>query len=110
MGSVYDLDRIDKNPRCSDVKEAVIIINLAGASISFILLSLSIVRMKLKKGRLPFLTIIIIFIFSSEILNTISKMIQLLKYCFEDTRIKEDINEVETPRGMICQIQIFKYN
>ena len=106
MGSVYDLDRIDKNPRCSDVKEAVIIINLAGASISFILLSLSIVRMKLKKGRLPFLTIIIIFIFSSEILNTISKMIQLLKYCFEDTRIKEDINEVETPRGIICQIQI----
>jgi ABC-type multidrug transport system fused ATPase/permease subunit len=106
MGNVYDTIKAEKNPRCSDVKGAIVIINLSGASISFILLFVSILLMSLKKGRLSFLTKIIIFIFSSEILNTISKLLQMLKYAFDDTRDKDDKNEVETSRGIICQIQI----
>ena len=106
MGNVYDTIKAEKNPRCSDVKGAIVIINLSGASISFILLLVSILLMSLKKGRLSFLTKIIIFIFSSEILNTISKLLQMLKYAFDDTRDKDDKNEVETSRGIICQIQI----
>ena len=40
-------------------------------------------------------------------MNIISKMLQLLKYIFEDTRDNYDVNNsVETPRGIICQIQI----
>ena len=106
MGNVYDTIKAEKNPRCSDVKGAIVIINLTGASISFILLLVSIFLMRRKKGRFSFLTQIIIFIFSSEILNTISKLLQLLKYAFEDTRDNNDKNEVETKRGIICQTQI----
>ena len=106
MGNVYDTIKSEKNPRCSDVKGAIVIINLTGASISFILLLVSIFLMRRKKGRFSFLTQIIIFIFSSEILNTISKLLQLLKYAFEDTRDNNDKNEVETKRGIICQTQI----
>lgn len=105
MGEIYDTNDMEYYPKCSDVKGAIIIINIAGASISFILLSISIIRMICING-LPFLTHIIIFIFSSEIVNTISKILQLLKYAFEDTRMNDDTNKIQTPRGVICQIQI----
>ena len=106
MGDIIDTEKIDKNVRCQDVKKAVIFINLIGAPVSFIALLISIIRMILRKKRLSFLTYIILFIFSSEIINTISKMLQLFKYCYHDTRDADDDNTVETPRGIICQIQI----
>ena len=105
MGSIYDLENIQNNPRCVDVKGMIVIINLVGAPSSFLLLILCIIRMLLYKKK-SFVTYIIIFIFSSEIMNTISKMLQLVKYRFEDTRMNNEPNSKETPRGIICQIQI----
>lgn len=35
-----------------------------------------------------------------------SRALQFLKYAYDDTRIKPWKNDVETPRGIICQIQI----
>ena len=106
MGSIYDLENIDKNPRCSRIKGGIILINLVGAPLSFTLLLIGIIIMICNKKRLSFLTYIIIFIFCSEIMNTISKMLQLVKYAFDDTRMNNDPNNIETPRGIICQIQI----
>jgi hypothetical protein len=106
MGAVYDLERIDHNPRCSDIKEPVIILNLLGSCISILVLAWTIIRMGMNNKEKSFLTQIIMFIFSTEILNPLSKLLQLFKYAFEDTRTKDDINEIETPRGIICQIQI----
>ena len=59
-----------------------------------------------RKKRLSFLTYIILFIFGSELLNMVSKLLQFLKYAFEDTRPQPKPNKEETPRGIICQIQI----
>ena len=106
MGSAYDLDKIEYNPRCRDVKEAVIILSYIGIFFSSLTLIFGIYKMLLKKGRLSFFTRIILFIFFSEILNMVSRCLQFLKYAFEDTRGKKDKNDVETPRGIICQIQI----
>ena len=106
MGAVYDLERIDNNPRCRDIKEPVIILNLLGSCISILVLAWTIIRMGMNNKEKSFLTQIIMFIFSTEILNPLSKLLQLFKYAFEDTRTKDDINEIETPRGIICQIQI----
>ena len=106
MGAVYDLERIDNNPRCRDIKEPVIILNLLGSCISILVLAWTIIRMGINNKEKSFLTQIIMFIFSTEILNPLSKLLQLFKYAFEDTRTKDDINEIETPRGIICQIQI----
>ena len=106
MGAVYDLERIDNNPRCRDIKEPVIILNLLGSCISILVLAWTIIRMGIDNKEKSFLTQIIMFIFSTEILNPLSKLLQLFKYAFEDTRVKDDINEIETPRGIICQIQI----
>ena len=105
MGSIYDLENINNNPRCVHVKGAIVIINLIGAPVSFIILIFCIIRMAINK-RKSFITYIIIFIFCSEIMNTISKMLQLLKYKFDDTRMDNIPNKHETPRGIICQIQI----
>ena len=59
-----------------------------------------------RKKRLSFLTYIILFIFCSEFINIISKALQFLKYAFDDTRPSKRTNKEETPRGIICQIQI----
>ena len=107
MGDIVDLENDWSNPRCEHVKLGVIIINLIGAPSSFIILVISIFKMLKNKKRIPFLTMIILFIFLYEIMNSISKMLQLLKYAFEDTRIIRQNNRIETPRGQICQIQIF---
>ena len=106
MGTIIDLKYLDTISKCKEVKFTVIIINLVGAPLSFLLLVICIIRMILIKRILTFLTRIIILIFFSEIFNTISKMFQLLKYNFKDTRYSGNSNDVETPRGIICQIQI----
>ena len=106
MGSAWDLDRVEYNPRCKDIKEAVMIITYIGIFSSTILLIFGLVKMTCQKKRLSFLTKIIIFIFCSEILNMGSRALQFLKYAYDDTRINPWKNDVETPRGIICQIQI----
>ena len=106
MGDLIDLENIENIPRCEHAKLGVIIVNYIGVPSSFIILVISIFRMCYKKKRIRFLTSIILFIFFFELMNTISKMLQLLKYKFEDTRPYLDENSVETPRGIICQIQI----
>ena len=61
----------------------------------------------LKKKSLSFLTYIILLIFSAEMMNNISKLLQYFKYAFEDERDNHSFNnDKETPRGIICQIQI----
>ena len=106
MGALYDLENIESNPRCRDIKGAIIIINLIGAICSlFTLIIIQAIDLKKNKKK-AFLSKIITFIFFSEIMNSISKLLQLVKYAFEDTRMNNDINEIETPRGIICQIQI----
>ena len=101
---------IDRNPktiyRCKDVKETIIFINLIGAPISFIFLLFGSLRMTFAKKKISFLTSLILLIFSSEIVNTISKMLQLFKYIFEDKRDNKGFRSGNTPRGIICQIQI----
>ena len=110
MGAAYDLDRVQYNARCSDVKEAVILITYIGIFFSGLFLISGIIRMLIKKNKykrgFSFITEIIIFIFFSELLNIISKSLQFLKYAFKDTREDESKNDIETPRGVICQIQI----
>ena len=106
MGSLYDLDNVEYNPRCSDVKGVIIIFTYSCAPITFILLTYCIVKMMPNKKRSSFLAQIILLIFFSEIMTSISKLLQFLKYAFEDTRKNADKNSVETPRGIICQIQI----
>ena len=106
MGNVYDTERVSNNPRCSDVKEAVIIINYFGIFFSSIFLLIGIIRMILIKTRFSFITNIIMFIFFSELLNVISKVLQFLKYIFEDKRYPPHTNEEPTDRGIICQFQI----
>ena len=106
MGSAWDLDRVEYNPRCRDIKEAVMIITYIGIFSSTILLIFGLVKMTCQKKRLSFLTKIIIFIFCSEILNMGSRALQFLKYAYDDTRKDPWKNDVETPRGIICQIQI----
>lgn len=106
MGDIIDLENIENIPRCTHAKLLVIIFNLIGAPSSFIILIISILIMIHNKKRITFLTSIILFIFFFEIMNSFSKLLQLLKYAFEDTRPIEQKNEIETPRGRICQIQI----
>jgi hypothetical protein len=105
MGSIYDLENISKNPRCVDVKGIIVIINLIGAPVSLLILITCIIRMTYNKKK-SFFTYIIIFIFCSELMSTISRLLQLFKYIYEDTRMINNKNKVETPRGIICQIQI----
>ena len=105
MGSVIDTHEVDRIPRCDNVKKPIVFINLIGTPISFICLIICIIRMLIFKKRIMFLTRLIILIFLSEIVNTISKMIQLLKYKFEDSRKIEEYDQ-NSPRSIICQIQI----
>ena len=107
MGSVIDTEKVEENSRCSDVKLTIVYISLIGCPISFLFLLFGIMRMILNKKTFSFLTYIILFIFASEIMNIISKMLQILKYAFDDTRENYDKNNsIVTPRGVICQIQI----
>ena len=106
MGSIIDLERADLNPRCSYVKRGIVFINIIASPISFIIVLFAILRMICIKKTISFITKIIIFIFSSEIINTISKMIQLIKYYYPDQRMDKEDPDLETPRGNICQIQI----
>ena len=106
MGEIIDTYKLDENYRCKHVKVAIIFINLIGASFSLLLLLFGIFRMLLVKKKLQFLTILIILIFCSEIINTISKLLQLLKYFFADRRNVKDFSTGNTPRGIICQLQI----
>ena len=63
MGSIIDVEEIDKNARCSNVKYVVIFINLIGCPIALLLLLFGIIKMLSSKKRLSFLTYIILFIF-----------------------------------------------
>ena len=106
MGIIIDTEMVDDNPRCKNVKIPIIYINIIGASISLFLLLFTSFRMYLAKKKLSVLTLLILLIFSSEIVNAISKLLQLLKYYFKDRRDHKDFVDGNTPRGIICQIQI----
>jgi len=106
MGVLIDLKKVDDIYRCKDVKIVIVYINLIGAPISLVFLLFCIIRMILAKQKKTFLTNLILLIFSSEVVNVISKLLQLIKYCFKDERDDKSFNEHDTPRGIICQIQI----
>ena len=106
MGNLIDLERKDKIYRCNYVKEAIVFINLILPPISLLLLVLGILRMILIKKRKTFLTNLILIIFSSEIFQCLSKLIQLLKYDHPDSRNDKGSEDLDNPRGIICQIQI----
>ena len=106
MGDIIDLDRKDLIYRCNHVKLAVVWINLIGPPFSLLFLFFSIIRMIIVKKRKSFLTNIILIIFFSEIIQSLSKLIQLLKYDFPNRRDDKTFKSGNTPRGVICQIQI----
>ena len=106
MGSLIDNENLENAYRCVDVKNAIIAINLIGPPLSFIFLLFGIIRMIFVKKRKSFLTKIILIIFCSEAVQTISKMLQMLKYIYEDQRDDKTLTDLDLPRGIICQIQI----
>ena len=106
MGIIIDTEKVEDNQRCLHVKVAIVYINIIFPAISLFLLLLCIFRLYLRKKKFSFLTILILLIFSSEIVNTISKLLQLVKYYFRDKRDHKDFEDGNTPRGIICQIQI----
>ena len=106
MGSIIDTENVKNIYRCRDVKKTIIFINLIGAPISLIFLLFGSLKMIFQKKKISFLTSLILLIFSSEIVNTISKMFQLFKYHYKDRRNDKDFTDGNTPRGVICQIQI----
>ena len=106
MGDIIDLDRKDSIYRCNHVKLAIVWINLIGPPFSLLFLFFSIIRMIIVKKRKSFLTNIILIIFFSEIIQSLSKLLQLLKYDFPDERNNKTFLHGNTPRGIICQIQI----
>ena len=105
MGDIIDLKKRQENQRCVDIKEAVVYINLIFSPISFISTIICLIKILYKK-HLSFLSYIILYIFFSELMTSISKLLQILKYCFEDKRDSDDNNSIVTERGIICQIQI----
>ena len=106
MGDIIDLERQDDIYRCKHVKLWIIWINLIGPPISLIFLLFGIIRMIFIKKRKTFLATLILLIFLSEIIQCISKLIQLLKYDFTNKRNDKSFDDPDTPRGIICQIQI----
>ena len=106
MGDIIDSQEVNKIYRCNYVKMPIFFINLIGSPISFILLLLCSFRIIFAKKKLAFLSKLILVIFLSEIISTISKMIQLIKYKFEDLRRDKTFSNGNTQRGIICQIQI----
>lgn len=106
MGSIIDLKKKDDNYRCNNVKLIIVIISLIGSPISFAFLFLCIIRMIIKKKKKSFLTNLVLLIFSSEMIQCCSKILQLFKYMFDDLREDKNFSDGDTPRGIICQIQI----
>ena len=106
MGSVIDTEKVDLNYRCNHVKYLVIYINLICSTFSFILLLFGWIKMFFTKKKIGYTTSLTPTIFFSEIINTILKLLQLIKYFFDDHRDEKNFTEMDTPRGIICQIQI----
>ena len=108
MGSIIDLERTDKIYRCNHVKLAIVLISLILPPFSLAFLIFGIIRMIYAKKRKTFLTSLVILIFSSEIIQSISKLLQILKYAFDDDRDHkgDNIDFYLNARGIICQIQI----
>ena len=107
MGNeLIDLDRVDENVRCQSVKRAIIWINLIVPPISIILLLIVIIRMIIKRKNKTFITKLIILIFISEVLQSCSKVLQPIKYGFDDERNNKTITDFDRPRSLICQFQI----
>ena len=108
MGDIIDIEKVDEIYRCNKVKLAVIWISLIFTPISFLFLLSCIIRMFQVKKKLSFFTILILVIFFSEIMNSISKLLQPLKYAFKDERDIKDSTDIgmDNARGIICQIQI----
>lgn len=107
MGIIIDTENVENIYRCNHVKIPIIFLTLIGCPISLAILLFGIFRMITIKKKFAFLTSLIILIFSSEIVNIISKLLQLIKYFFEDERDdKSDSVSMDNARGIICQIQI----
>ena len=107
MGDIIDIENVKEIYRCNNVKIPIIYITLIGCPISLGLLLFGLYRMISTKKKFAFLTSLIILIFSSEIVNIISKLLQLIKYFFDDDRADKSENmSMDNARGIICQIQI----
>ena len=103
---IIDTKNVTLNYRCNNVKESIVYINLIGPPLSLIFLLIGIIKMFKARKNKSFLTKLILIIFISEAFQSISKLLQLVKYAFDDERdIKENVN-FDNPRGIICQIQI----
>ena len=107
MGDIIDTENCDQIFRCNYVKIPIIYITLIGCPLSLGFLLFGLYRMISTKKKFAFLTSLIMLIFSSEIVNIISKLLQLIKYCFDDQRSDKDEKiSMDNARGIICQIQI----
>lgn len=106
MGSIIDLKQMDDAYRCNSVKSTVIYTTLIGVPLSLVFLIFLIFRIIFIKKNKTFLTYLILLIFSSEIIQCLSKILQLIKYSFEDKRDDKSFTDFDTERGIICQIQI----
>ena len=106
MGSIIDLEGINDAYRCNSVKSTVIYTTLIGVPLSLIFLIILIIRIIFLKKIKTFLTYLILVILSSEIVQCLSKILQLIKYPFEDKRDNKSFTDFNTERGIICQIQI----
>ena len=91
MGNIID-DKTNDSPRCSNVKLTVVWVSLICTPITLLFLIFCIIKM-IKKKDIPTLTTLILLIFFGEVVQCISKLLQILKYIFKD-------------RAIICQIQI----
>ena len=103
---IIDLKNKTLNYRCNDVKEPIVYINLIAPIISICFLLFGIIRMIFAKKRKTFLTKLILMIFISESFQSISKLLQLLKYHYPDERLNKKNVNYDNARGIICQIQI----
>lgn len=105
MGAIIDTENVENIYRCNYVKIPIIFISLIGAPLSILFLIIDIIKMLNHKKNISFLTLLIILIFFSEIINCISKLLQLVKYFFPDLRSNRQ-SDRDNQRGIICQIQI----
>ena len=103
MGAIIDNNTNETPSKCTNVKLAVIWISLICSSITLLFLIFCIINM-IKKNNITTLTTIILLIFFGEVIQCISKLLQMLKYAFTDRR-QEEGYEVNG-RGIICVFQI----